>query len=31
MPKWKAAEIDDMWDFLYIEAVINYRKSMDEE
>ena len=29
--KWKAAEIDDMWDFLYIEAVINYRKSMDEE
>ena len=31
VPKWKAAEIDDIWDFLYIEAVMNYRKSMGGE
>lgn len=30
VPKWKAFEIDDIWDFVCIEAIMKYRKRTPE-
>lgn len=27
VPKWKSYEIDDIWDFLCVEAILTYRKN----
>ena len=28
IPKWKAPEIDDIYDFIIVEAILNYRNSL---
>lgn len=30
MPKWKAYEVDDIWDFICIEAIMKYRQENAE-
>ena len=30
IPKWKAPEIDDLWDFICIEAIMKYRQENAE-
>lgn len=30
VPKWKAYEVDDIWDFICIEAIMNYRQENAE-
>ena len=30
VPKWKAYEIDDIWDFLAVQAIIDYKKNNPE-
>ena len=30
VPKWKSPEIDDIWDFICIEAIMKYRQENAE-